>query len=285
MILFKKANDISNYLRIKSQSGATIGFVPTMGALHQGHLSLLQISKKANSLTVASIFVNPTQFNDKGDFDRYPVTLEKDILALETEGCEILFLPSITEIYPNGTEATRHFQLGRMENLLEGHFRPGHFQGVCQVMHRLLEIIQPHTLVLGQKDYQQCMVIRKLIEQNGWNISLTIAPTLREISGLAMSSRNTLLPISELSNAAEIFQMLQFLKNTIQPGETESLVAKAKARLLQSGFSKVDYVSIADAISLEPVSLWDGRLPVVALVAAFLNGIRLIDNLTLKGKG
>lgn len=281
MILFKKATDLSKYLRIKSQSGASIGFVPTMGALHKGHLSLLELSKKLSSLSVASIFVNPTQFNDKVDFDRYPVTLEKDILALENEGCDVLFLPDITEIYPNGTGTSRHFQLGNMENLLEGHFRPGHFQGVCQVMHRLLEIILPTSLVLGQKDYQQCMVIRKLIEQNDWDISLHIGATLREASGLAMSSRNTLLPASSLQKAAEIFNMLQYLKDSIKPGETESLLAKGKAMLLQSGFSKVDYVSIADAVNLEPITQWDGRSSVVALVAAFLDGIRLIDNLKL----
>src|SRR5690242_13565632 len=195
MILFKKVIDLRKWLDHQRQTENNIGFVPTMGALHSGHLSLIEASKKENSITVSSIFVNPTQFNDPTDFEKYPVTIEKDIDLLEGIGCDAIFLPSVEEIYPNGTKSVKHYELGYLEKILEGKFRPGHFQGVCMVVERLLEIVEPDKLYLGQKDFQQCMVIRKLISLMGKEntISLEISPTLREPDGLAMSSRNVRL--------------------------------------------------------------------------------------------
>src|SRR6476620_9509378 len=154
MILFKKAAQLSGYLRKQKTNGLSIGFVPTMGALHSGHLSLIAASKKEQSITVCSIFVNPTQFNNPDDFKHYPVRIEEDIEQLLKSDCDILFLPSAEEIYPVGY-AAKHYDLGLLETILEGHYRPGHFQGVCQVVDRLLEIIEPTSLYLGQKDYQQ----------------------------------------------------------------------------------------------------------------------------------
>jgi len=281
MIIFKRAVDINKYLTIKSKSGGTIGLVPTMGALHTGHLSLIETSKKSGALTVASIFINPTQFNDRQDFVKYPVTPEKDILALEQSGCDVLFLPAIEEIYPFGTTISMPINLGYLETILEGSYRPGHFQGVCQVMHRLLEILTPTTLFLGQKDYQQCMVIKKLIELSGRDIQLTIAPTLREASGLAMSSRNIRLTDTGKQRAAIIYQSLQYLKQQLTPGALGGITTKAESMIKEAGFEKVDYVAIAEAGTLRPVSNWNGQTPLVALVAAFLDGIRLIDNMQL----
>ena len=143
MILFKKAAEINNFLSIQKQKGIQSGFVPTLGALHAGHLSLIEASKKQNDITICSIFVNPTQFNDPTDFEKYPITIENDIYALEKAGCDVVFLPSAEEIYPNGTKENYHYELGYLENILEGKFRPGHFQGVCQVMDHLLKIILP----------------------------------------------------------------------------------------------------------------------------------------------
>ncbi len=252
-----------------------------MGALHEGHLSLIEHSNKNNNITIASIFVNPTQFNDPQDFTRYPVTLEKDIYLLEKAGCDILFLPSVQEIYPSGMQLTQPYDLGYLENLLEGKYRPGHFQGVCQVVHRLLELVQPTNLYLGQKDYQQCMVIRQLIHLTALPVQLQIVPTRREPSGLAMSSRNLRLTAQEKETAAVIYERLLTIQAGLQPGSLDNLVTAAKTALFTAGFEKIDYVSIADAASLLPVTEWDGQTKLVALVAAFIGGVRLIDNLTL----
>ncbi len=282
MILFKTTNELKKYTIARRSAGIPIGFVPTMGALHAGHLSLIRSSKKDTGFTVCSIFVNPTQFNDPTDYQQYPVTIEQDIRTLEKEGCDVLFLPSVQEIYPVGLQK-KQYKLGALETYLEGKYRPGHFQGVCQVVDRLLSIVAPDQLFLGRKDYQQCMVIAELIHQTGKNISLQIVPTMRETSGLAMSSRNLRLTATDREKASVIYQTLQWIKTTIQPGSVEDIVTTANKILLDAGFDKVDYISIAHAQSLEPVEYWDGQTPLVALAAAFLAGIRLIDNISLTG--
>ena len=280
MILFKKAVDINKYLLQSSKSVNSIGFVPTMGALHQGHISLISISKRVNSVTVCSIFVNPTQFNDATDFNNYPSTINKDIDALEKAGCDVLFLPSVSEIYPNSTQNAQTYQLGYLETVLEGKYRPGHFQGVCLVVHRLLNIIPANQLYLGQKDYQQCMVIKKLVELEKIKTTINICPTLRETSGLAMSSRNMRLTDTDKQQALTIFETLSYLKNNIKPGDLSKLKQAAVTSLINVGF-KVDYVEIADANDLEIVDHWDGKKTLVALAAAFLGEVRLIDNLLI----
>src|SRR5579871_4964110 len=164
MIIFKRSDDLIAWLNDARKTEKSIGFVPTMGALHAGHISLITISKSNADLNVCSIFVNPTQFNDPKDFQKYPVTLEKDIYLLEKNGTDILFLPQAQEIYPSGTKDLEHYDLGYLESILEGKYRQGHFQGVCQVMSRLLTIVQPDFLFMGQKDYQQCMVVKRLLQ-------------------------------------------------------------------------------------------------------------------------
>ncbi|MGQ0740632.1 MAG: pantoate--beta-alanine ligase [Bacteroidota bacterium] len=282
MILFKKAKDLRKWLDAQQEKAKPIGFIPTMGALHRGHLSLIEASKKENPVTVCSIFVNPAQFNDPKDFEKYPVTLEKDIDMLEESGCDLLFFPSVREIYPEGTSKAGHYELGSFETVLEGKFRPGHFQGVCMVVHRLLDIVQPHNLYLGQKDYQQCMVITKLIELTGHTgkITVNICPTLRETDGLAMSSRNMRLNADERGKATTIFKSLLFIKENLQRGNIEELKLHAGSMLLQNGL-KPDYVEIADANNLSAVTEWDGKQKLVGLAAAFLNEVRLIDNMLM----
>lgn len=281
MILCKKAADLTNLLKTISDAQTPIGFVPTMGALHEGHLELLKQSKAATGFTVASIFVNPTQFNDPADFAKYPVTIDKDILALELAGCDLLFLPSVADVYPNGTVPVKPFDLGRLDQLLEGAFRPGHFQGVAQVMQRLLELVMPDKLFMGRKDYQQCMVIARLIAQNKWPIELCMIDTVREPSGLAMSSRNMRLSEAGKEAATAIHRALQSLRAGLRPGPLEPMLLSGRELLEQAGFGKIDYLAIADAQTLEPVESWDGRQKLVALAAAFLEGVRLIDNMTL----
>ena len=280
MILFKKAADISAWVLLSKKKGKIIGFVPTMGALHPGHISLINASKKKDSLTVCSIFVNPAQFNNPADFDNYPSTIEKDIDELEKAGCDILFLPSVNEMYPAGTTHTETFDLGYLETVLEGKYRPGHFQGVCLVVNRLLEIIPAHQLYLGQKDYQQCMVIKKLIALKGFKTAINICPTLRETDGLAMSSRNMRLNIEQRKQALEIFKTLLFIKNNLKPGDLKKLKQDATKNLTEAGF-KVDYVEIANTENLDLVEHWDGKQKTVGLVAAFLGEVRLIDNMLL----
>jgi len=281
MILCKKVEDITKFITEKAANGNIIGFVPTLGALHNGHISLVTAAKIQSQLVVCSIFVNPTQFNDPKDFEKYPVTLDKDIDLLEKAGCDVLFLPSVTEMYPDGTSLKNHYDLGYIETILEGKFRPGHFQGVCQVVNRLLDIVAPDNLYLGQKDYQQCMVIKKMIGLKGLKTKIIICPTLRETDGLAMSSRNMRLNDTERREAVIISQVLAFIKKEIKPGYLQDLKLRCVHILEAEGY-KVDYVEIANADTLEIQENWDGKTKLVALVAAFLNEVRLIDNMLIE---
>jgi pantoate--beta-alanine ligase len=282
MILLKKKDDLQHYLLLQKKNGKTTGFVPTMGALHAGHLSLIERSKTDNSITICSIFVNPTQFNDPKDFEKYPITIEKDITILESADCDVLFLPSASEIYPEGTQIKDHYDLGYLETILEGKYRPGHFQGVCMVMHRLLDIVKADNLYLGQKDYQQCMVIKKLTELTGQDVSLkiNICPTLRETDGLAMSSRNMRLNKEQREEATTIFNALSSIRKNLGKGDLQELKNNAVEQLQTKGF-RVDYIEIADATTLQPVNEWDAKQKLVTLAAAFLGEVRLIDNMVL----
>ncbi|ULQ57807.1 pantoate--beta-alanine ligase [Flavihumibacter rivuli] len=278
MILIKRASDLHKHIASGRKQAGNVGFVPTMGALHEGHLSLIEASQKENGLTVCSIFVNPTQFNDPKDYEKYPVTMDKDIALLEEQGVDILFYPYVEEIYPNGLKDLGHYDLGYLETILEGKYRPGHFQGVCQVVHRLLEIVQPNNLYMGQKDYQQCMVVKRLLELTGLPIELHTCPTLREPDGLAMSSRNMRLHPEERQRAVEISRTLAAIGKEVIPGDLVKLSLWAEQELSRKGF-KVDYVAIASALDLRLVDNWDGKEPLVTLAAAFLNEVRLIDNM------
>ena len=283
MILFKKGDDLASYLLQKKKEEKAIGFVPTMGALHNGHLSLIGTSKRVSGITVCSIFVNPTQFNDPKDFQKYPSTIEQDIYFLERNNTDVLFLPSVEEIYQKGTGQLEHYELGYLETILEGKYRPGHFQGVCQVMKRLMDIIEPHHLFMGQKDYQQCMVIKKLLGIMNHPAVFHTCPTSREADGLAMSSRNMRLGENERKNAVAIYKALSYLKKNIHPGNLGDPIAASKNILFQSNF-KIDYVEIADAGTLRLTHEYNGLQPLIALIAAFQNEIRLIDNMIINGE-
>ena len=260
----------------------TIGFVPTMGALHEGHRSLVKKSADNKDLVVCSIFVNPTQFNDKTDFEKYPVTPEADILLLTQAGCHVLFLPDVQEMYPRGTGTGNHYDFGYLDTVLEGAHRPGHFKGVGQVVARLLQIVQPQKLYMGQKDYQQCMVVRSLLQQMGIadTTELVICPTLREPDGLAMSSRNTRLTEPQRSLAPVIYQCLVSIQGKAAEGNF-AIVQKECADLLEEKGFKPEYIALADAGDLALLDNYDAGRPMVALIAAWLGGVRLIDNLLL----
>jgi len=281
MIIFRTIPQLQQHLQKLRNNEKQVGFTPTMGALHEGHLSLIQLSKEQCDVTVCSIFVNPTQFNDPKDFEKYPVTTDKDIQLLEQAGCDILFLPSVEEMYPSGLATDQHYELGYLENILEGAFRPGHFQGVCRIVDRLLSIVEPNRLFMGSKDYQQCMVVNKLLKLTGkQDITLVIAPTQRENSGLAMSSRNMRLSNSERDAATAIFSVLQYIKANQSGKSVSDLKQYATDTLHKAGFEKIDYVEICHAITLQPLQEINNT-PAVALIAAFMNNVRLIDNMVL----
>lgn len=283
MLILKRSEDLIQYLHSRTSKSKSIGLVPTMGALHNGHLSLLTRCKSENDVAVASIFVNPTQFNNKDDFEKYPITVEKDIYVLEKHGCEVLFLPDVQDMYPDNSYKTEHFDLGVLENVLEGSYRPGHFQGVCQAVKRLLQIINPTTIYAGQKDYQQCLVIQKLLTIVNSKTQMVVCETVREADGLAMSSRNMRLTTEERKKAPALYHALHVIHAGIKNDDLEELKGQAESILESSDF-KVDYVEIADAKTLQPIKTPNASNKMVALVAASINNIRLIDNLILNEK-
>lgn len=279
MIIFKKFNDYTSYLlKIKNDS-KQVGFVPTMGALHNGHISLINLSKENADLTVASIFVNPTQFTNLDDFKKYPATLENDILLLEQNGCDILLVPDREEVYPPDY-TYKPIDLGNLEFILEGAFRPGHFQGVCQVVKRLIEIVEPQLLFLGQKDYQQCKVIELLLKSIDNAPEIITGETVREPSGLAMSSRNKRLTDQEKENATAIYKCLVFIKESIKTLSLKEIKEICVDMLKEKGFI-TDYIEIVTADNLMKVENIKSNEPLIALIAASISGVRLIDNLKL----
>ena len=280
MIIFKKTYDISAFILRKKKENQRIGFVPTMGALHTGHISLIEESKKENDLTVVSIFVNPTQFNNPADFEKYPKTIEDDINRLEAASCDVLFLPDTEEVYPDPTFKPL-YDIGELEIILEGKYRPGHFQGVCQVVHRLLDIVSPHNLYLGQKDFQQCLVIKRMIEDNAIPVNVHIVETMREADGLAMSSRNLRLSNKQRGVANTIYEVLQWVKDEVKPGELMLTKVQGSVYLTKHNF-KVDYLEIVHPEDLSIMYSWDGKKNYVILTAAYLGEIRLIDNLLVQ---
>ena len=280
MVIFKQAADIRAYLLSIRQQGTKVGFVPTMGALHRGHVSLLEESRKKGDFTVVSIFVNPTQFNDKSDFDNYPSTLDEDKSLLLDAGCDVLFIPSVQEVYPNGEQDTPVYDFGYMDTILEGAYRPGHFKGVGQVVARLLEIVQPDKLYVGQKDYQQCMVIKSLAKQIPAlnSLQIEICPTMREPDGLAMSSRNRRLTEPQRAVANLLYQCLVSIQ--AKAGTQDfSVVQKECLDILKDKGFEPDYVELADAADLTLLENYDMNRRMVTLIAAKTGDVRLIDNM------
>jgi len=288
MLIFKRIKDLEDYIKKAKKQGLSIGFVPTMGALHPGHIALIDTCKIHCKLTVCSIFVNPTQFNDKSDFEKYPVTISNDIKLLSHAGCDVLFLPSVMEIYPNGLEQKkpayqtgRRFNFGLIANILEGSFRPGHFDGMAQVVARLLKIVKPHQLFMGQKDYQQQLIVGLLIKKIKLNTRLVMCPTVREKDGLAMSSRNTRLDATSRKLAVQISKTLKYAKAQLKNTKAETGVIQQKSLKRLAGFEGIEteYFEIRNAKTLEVPKRRSEKL--IALTAVKIGGVRLIDNMAL----
>jgi len=277
MIICKTVGEVKDSEEKLTSLGSKIGFVPTMGALHQGHISLIEQSKKMCDITVCSIFVNPTQFNDKNDLARYPRTPEADIKMLEDAGCDILFMPSVEEIYPETD--TRIFDFGPIDKVLDGAHRPGHFNGVGQVVSRLFEIVKPDKAFFGLKDYQQVLVIKKMVEQLHLEVEIVACDILREPDGLAMSSRNTLLNKEERKAASLIPKIMQEAKVLSKTMPLQEVKSKLLAEVSTNPLLKADYIEFCDADTLQSVSEIKPGQKIICLTAIFSGKIRLIDNL------
>ncbi len=280
MYLFKKVKNLQDFIDQKRKEGKSVGFAPTMGALHEGHLSLIAASNKDNDLTVCSIFVNPTQFNDTSDLDKYPRTAAKDIELLTKADTDILFMPPVEEVYPPGIETELVLDFGDLTTVMEGFFRPGHFDGMAQVVKRLLDIVRPDHLYMGQKDYQQFSIVQDMIRQLELGIKITACPIIREDDGLAMSSRNVRLEENLRPHTTILYKTLVTTKEQIHSSPVEELKENAMKAMNLKGF-KPEYFEIVDAKTLKNVENIKNHESVVACTAVWVGDVRIIDNMIL----
>lgn len=277
MKIINNRNSLSKELKTLEGKAYTIGFVPTMGALHDGHLSLVNYAGKDNDMVVVSIFVNPTQFNDKNDYAKYPRIEQEDIEKLKKVKCDILFLPTEEEMYPE--EDHRAFNFGNLDKVMEGKHRPGHFRGVALIVSKLFEIVNPNKAYFGEKDFQQVAIIKNLTKQLGYNIEIISCPIIRENDGLAMSSRNMLLSDEQRANVPLISQTLFKAKDKakfLTVEETKDWVIRT---INENPFLEVEYFEIVDDTNLESISSWDQDVKKVGCIAVHVGTIRLIDNI------
>lgn len=281
METFSTINETRGWLEEARTAGKSVGFVPTMGALHEGHLALLQRAKTENHCCVCSIYVNPTQFNNRQDLEKYPRNLNRDARMLENIGCDLLFAPQTNEIYPNGEKDLLEIEFGRLDKVMEGKFRPGHFRGVATVVKKLLDIVRPDRAYFGKKDFQQLAIICEMVKQLQLPVRIMACDTVREPDGLAMSSRNLRLTIAERQAAPLLYQVLQQIKLRAGEKPIRELISWGIRQIeKQPGFS-VEYLEIANRFTLQPVRRWKEKDESVIFVAAFLGDVRLIDNLEL----
>lgn len=258
----------------------TIGFVPTMGALHQGHISLVERARRECDTVVVSVFVNPTQFNDKNDLKNYPRTPEADAAMLEAAGVDYVLFPSVEEIYPEPD--TRVFDFGQIDKVMEGATRPGHFNGVAQVVSRLFAIVEPDRAYFGEKDFQQIAVIRAMVAQLGLKLEIVDCPIVRDTDGLARSSRNTLLTAEHRAAAPHIYQVLSAAQSKLAEMTPQALTEWVVAEVEREPLLKVIYFQAVDALSLQQVSSWEESERIQGCIAVQAGEIRLIDNIKLK---
>lgn len=282
MFLYKEISALQKHLSPKDSKSPQTGFIPTMGSLHAGHLALIRACKEQGNRAVCSIFINPTQFNRQDDFDKYPREIEKDIELLYAAGCDVLFHPLPSMMYPDGY-AIQHYDYGNITNSLEGFHRPGHFDGVITVVKKLLDIVQPDHIYIGQKDFQQCAVIHHLIQVNGFSTIPHVIPTMREESGLAMSSRNARLSALERKEAVILYDTLEWINGQPVGKSVQALKDEAVGKI--SRLLKTEYLEIVNYETLDPVAEMKRGEKYVALVAAWCGNVRLIDNMILDGDG
>lgn len=283
MYLFKKVNDLQKYLNKLRNEGNTIGLVPTMGALHEGHLSLIQKAKADNDIAVCSVFVNPTQFNEPKDLAKYPRTTTKDIELLTLHGNNVLFMPPVDEVYPEKLNTKVNINFGQLDKLMEGEFRPGHFKGMAQVVNRLSNIVQPDKMYFGQKDFQQYAIVRYMLTQLKSSTEAVMCPIVREKDGLALSSRNLRLENDIRQRANIIHETLIEAKSLVNEKEITFVKELALKKLAIKDF-KPEYFEIIDGKSLKPIMNFDDSDYVVACVAVWAGDVRLIDSMIFKNQ-
>lgn len=277
MKIISTITEINKTLRPYREAETSVGFVPTMGALHRGHLELMKKARDENDILAVSIFVNPIQFNNKEDLIKYPRDIDRDITLLEEIQCDVLFNPSSDEMYPE--PVTEIYDFGSLERVMEGAFRPGHFNGVAVVVKRLFDILKPSRAYFGEKDFQQLAVINKLVEQKDLPVEIVPCPTIREPDGLAMSSRNARLTEDERKVAPFIYQSLKLAKKNIPHMTPEEVKFRLKNQFADQPEFRLEYFEIADDKELHAVSNWENKNGIRGFIAAYLGKVRLIDNI------
>ena len=279
MKVLKSKKTLIDYVERQREMGKKIGFAPTMGALHQGHLSLYKAAKKENDEVISSIFVNPTQFNNPDDFQKYPKTLEKDIELLEKAGVDAVYVPNVEEMYPDGLNSKK-YDFDGLENEMEGKYRPGHFDGVGTIVEELFRQVQPHNAYFGEKDYQQLAIIKKMVEKTKLPVKIHGVPTLREEDGLAMSSRNVRLTETQRKEATIIYETLTKVKEWFKVISLEEIKQKVTDIFRNSNF-ELEYFVIADEKTLKETDFFYKDKNYRAFIVAYADDVRLIDNMHL----
>jgi pantoate--beta-alanine ligase len=280
MQLFEHIEGVERHLQQMRDKGKRIGFIPTMGAIHEGHLSLIRFANIAGQETVCSIFVNPAQFNDPADLDKYPRPFAADVALLEAADADVLFHPDVAAVYPDGKRIKSGWDFQGLDLPMEGKHRPGHFDGMAKVVNRLLEIVQPDSLYMGQKDYQQFLICKKLIELESHSCEIVMCPIIREEDGLAMSSRNVRLDPPARQEALALFDALQFLReHWTNTSANAQLINEVTMRLESNDAIALEYLKVVDRDNLGSIEPGGGNA--IACVAAVVGGVRLIDNLII----
>lgn len=280
MKIFRTKQELQQELNGIRNENKVITLVPTMGALHEGHLSLINFAKPLTDVIVCSIFVNPTQFNDPKDLEKYPRPIENDIALLESVDCDILFMPTVEEMYPEN-DPEWHIDLGNLDKIWEGEHRPGHFQGVTQIVFKLFDLVKPNQACFGQKDFQQVMVIQRMIDIKKLEIKLLICPIIRSEKGLALSSRNARLSEEGKENALTLSKSLNYIKDNFSQKTVSELLKGAKEILDSNSAVELEYLSICETKTLSPVQEIETDKNYVALITAWVENVRLIDNILL----
>lgn len=278
MEVFETKAALQSYLKSYRDSQKTSAFVPTMGALHAGHLSLIEAAKKMADISICSIFVNPTQFNDPKDLEKYPRTTEQDVALLREHGCDILFLPTVEEMYPKN-EDKWEIDLGELDNIWEGANRPGHFQGVTQIVYKLFQLVQPTYALFGQKDFQQIRVIQTMVEIKGLPVQIIPQPTVRSEKGLALSSRNNLLSKIDRDKALILYKALSWVKENFKAKSLKELQEGALSIIHNEPAAELEYFAICETETLQKATEIDASKSYVGLVVIKIDTVRLIDNM------
>lgn len=284
MIILRTVNDVRDFVARAKGRGASVGLVPTMGALHEGHLSLVEQAVKGNDVTIVSLFVNPTQFNNPTDLATYPRQEEADFKLLAEAGASAVFAPSVEEIYPGGPQAqpTHQFELGRAAEVMEGKYRPGHFQGVAQIVSLLFRIVNPDRAYFGEKDFQQIAVIRNMVKSEGIDVDIVACPIKRAEDGLALSSRNALLTPEQREVAPEIHSALKYSVEYSQDHSVKATHDTVVERLNAVPELEVEYFEIVDGRTLEAIDEWEESPYVVGCITVYCGKVRLIDNIAYR---